>query len=97
MVREIIWSDKAIITYNNIITYLENNWPDRVTNGFVIKVKRTLQLLSTGKIKFRQSSRRKCFEVLITKQNLLVYKIKHDTIELIMFFDTRQHPRKKKF
>ncbi|HYG15924.1 MAG TPA: hypothetical protein VEC12_09235 [Bacteroidia bacterium] len=37
------------------------------------------------------------FEVKVTKHNLLIYKEKKDSIELLMFFDTRQHPRKKKY
>jgi len=35
--------------------------------------------------------------VLITKQNMLYYKVFDDRIELLQLFDTRQDPTKNKF
>jgi hypothetical protein len=35
------------------------------------------------------------YHTTITKQNLLLYRSNEKRIELLLFFDTRQHPAKK--
>jgi hypothetical protein len=35
------------------------------------------------------------YEALITKHNLLLFRIEGNRIELLTFFDTRQNPNKK--
>ena len=36
-------------------------------------------------------------EALITSHNLLIYKVYPTRIDLLTFWDTRQHPQKKKY
>lgn len=97
MVVEVFWTKNAVTTYNKVLDYLEVNWPEKVTIDFVSKTHKVVNLLSTGNIKFRSSGRENVHEVLITKHNLLIYRIKPSHIELLRFYDTRQNPRKKKF
>ena len=53
--------------------------------------------LASDKIIFKKSESIKGVnEVLITKHNLLLYRVKNNEIELLTIFDTRQHPHKKK-
>lgn len=96
MVKEVVWTNKAITTYNKIIDYLAENWEPKVADNFVIKLKKTLSILEKGNIKFRKSKKNYVFEVLIIKHNLLIYKESNTKIELLQFYDTRQHPKKKK-
>lgn len=96
MVKEVVWSKRAITTYNKIIDYLIENWEPKVSDSFVTKLKKNLSLLEKGNIKFRKSKKGNVFEVLITKHNLLIYKENSTKIELLQFYDTRQHPKKKK-
>jgi hypothetical protein len=46
---------------------------------------------------FRRSTKMNIHQVLITKHNLLFYRILENKIELLTFFDTRQNPVKKPF
>ena len=93
MVVEVFWTNNAVATYNKVLDYLEVNWPKKVTIDFVSKTHKIIDLLSTGNIKFRSSGKENVYEVLITKHNLLIYRIKSTHIELLRFYDTRQHPR----
>ncbi len=94
---KIIWSAKAIDSFNKIIEYLEENWTEKQILSFTEKTDKTLQFLISGKIKFRTSGKKNVHEVLITKHNLLIYRIEKDSVELLLFYDTRQNPKKKLF
>ncbi|MCX6351692.1 MAG: type II toxin-antitoxin system RelE/ParE family toxin [Bacteroidetes bacterium] len=93
---EIVWTERAIHSYNKIIKYLLENWNETVADDFVIVLKEQLHLLSQGNLHFKKSKKKKLFEALITKHNLLVYRERKNKIELLYFFDTRQHPIKKR-
>jgi plasmid stabilization system protein ParE len=97
MAKEIIWSPRSKQTFAKVIEYLEQEWTEKEVIRFVAKVEKALSLITTGNIKFRSSGKENVHEVLITKHNLLIYRIKSSHIELLRFYDTRQHPRKKKF
>lgn len=92
----VFWTPKAIDSYNQVIDYLIENWPEKVRIDFAQKVDRTIALLETGTISFRTVGHKDLQEVLITKHNLLIYRVKKTNIELLRFYDTRQHPDKKK-
>ncbi len=97
MALEINWTDEAIESYNNVVTYLSENWSEKVVDRFILEVKDILKLIKTGKVKFRHSAKKNIHEILITKHNLLLYRIYPDRVDLILFWDTRQNPKKKKF
>jgi len=95
MGKEIIWSARAIESFNRVIEYLETNWTEKQINSFVEKTEHTLRIIGSGKVKFKSSKKKNIFEVLVTKHNLLLYRDKKNKVELILFYDTRQHPKKK--
>jgi plasmid stabilization system protein ParE len=47
MVEEITWSPKAIITYDAVIVYLQEEWTEREVINFVTRVDKKLKLLQT--------------------------------------------------
>jgi plasmid stabilization system protein ParE len=95
MAKEIIWSPKAQLSFHRVIKYLTKNWTEREVRSFVQKSYSLIQLISKGKVKFRKSESKGIYEVPITKHNLLLYKFNEKRVELLLFFDTRQHPKKK--
>lgn len=97
MVTEVFWTKNAVTTYNRVLDYLEANWPVKVTDDFIKKTQKIIDLLSINNVRFRSSGRDNVYEALITKHNLLIYRVKTTHIELLRFYDTRQNPRKKKF
>jgi plasmid stabilization system protein ParE len=96
MALKIEWAPEAISSHNSIIDYLTQKWTEREADRFAEKVNATLRILATGKVRFRYSAKKNIYEVLVSKQNLLVYRMNAESIQLLAFFDTRQHPKKKK-
>jgi plasmid stabilization system protein ParE len=95
MEKEVIWSKRAVKSYNKILKYLEENWNEKQIDSFIFKTEKTLLQIASNTIKFRSAGKFEVHEVLVTKHNLLIYRIKNKKIELVSFYDTRQHPKKK--
>lgn len=97
MEKEIAWSPTAIKSFQRVIDYLEQEWTQREVFRFVSKTEITIKLIASNQVKFRSSGRENVHEVLVTKHNLLIYRIDKNRVQLLRFYDTRQNPRKKKF
>lgn len=97
MEKEIIWSPTAIKSFSKVIDYLQLAWTNQEVFKFVSKTEKVLSLIASNKVKFRSAGVKDLREVLITKHNLLIYRIKHNRIEILRFYDTRQNPKRKKF
>ncbi|MCC6182380.1 MAG: type II toxin-antitoxin system RelE/ParE family toxin [Bacteroidia bacterium] len=97
MAKKIIWSTRATASFDKIIKYLEKDWTKKEIEKLVSNTQKVLQQIESGSIKFRTSGKKDIHEVLVTKHNLLIYRIKKNQIDLLVFYDTRQHPKKKKF
>lgn len=100
MAYKIIWSPEAIDSFDSIIDYLRSRFTEREVAKFVNIVNRRLLLIekfpqTAGKVS-KTSGRRKA---VIHKRTILIYKIleRKRTAELLIFFDTRQYPRRLKF
>lgn len=93
--KVIIWSLRATKSFERIIDYLKHNWTDKEIEKFIKATNSVLQKLENNQVHFRSSGKRQVHEVLITKHNLLIYRIHKTEIQLLVFFDTRQHPKKK--
>ncbi len=79
-----------------MISYLEKNWGDKVVKDFVKRTELLLQALVVQPKMFGSVSN--IYDIraaVVTKHNLMIYKIVKDKIILLTFFDTRQHPKKK--
>lgn len=97
MDKKIVWTFRATKSFEKILDYLQLNWTDKEIQNLVNSTNSVLNLLKSNRVKFRSSGKRPNeHEVLITKHNLLIYRIGKNHIELIMFFDTRRHPKKKR-
>jgi plasmid stabilization system protein ParE len=97
MALEIIWSPKALENFHDVIAYLEENWPEQVIKDFVKRPENILELIADHPQIFRQISEYSAIrEAVVTKHNLLIYKVYQDQIVLLSMFDTRQHPKKKR-
>lgn len=97
MAKKIIWSTKADHSFDRIIKYLQKEWTQKEIEKLILNTQKVLRQIESGSIKFKSSGKKDIHEVLVTKHNLLIYRIKKNQIELLVFYDTRQHPKKKKF
>ena len=94
---EIIWLPQAEADFDKILLYLDQNWGAKVVDEFILKFERIIKLIILKPRMFRHSSKMDVHQVLITKHNLLFYRIIENKVELLTFFNTRQNPIKKPF
>ena len=97
MALEIVWSKRANLKFDQIITYLIEEWGEQSAKQFIGKVFTILEILSEfpeiGSVENKEKSIR---GLTVVKQVNLYYRIKNDKIILLVFFDNRQNPKKKK-
>ncbi len=97
MAKEIRWTEESIKTFNSVIEYLQKEWTEKEIENFVKATDRVISYISDNPQMFRKTNKKNVHEALVTPHNLLIYKIYSSHIDLITFWDTRQHPYKKKF
>ena len=67
-----------------------------MVKDFVTRTEKVIQFISEHPEMFKQGSfQNTSREAVITKHNLLIYRVYSNKIVLLTIFDTRQHPRKK--
>ena len=97
MALKIVWSKRASLKFDQIIAYLIEEWSENSAKQFIGKVFDFLEILSEfpeiGSMENKEKSIR---GFTIVKQVNLYYRIKSDKIILILFFDNRQNPKKKR-
>jgi len=96
MAKTIIWNRRASDKFNAIIKYLEKEWGDKVTQNFVIRTYRIIEILAQNpEIGTLENPEKQIRGFVITKHNTLFYRIENDNLILLNFFDNRQHPQKR--
>jgi plasmid stabilization system protein ParE len=100
MACKINWTDKAWFTYESNLLYLELAWTDREINNFVLSVEKRLDNLSKHP-KIGNARNKKYPNIrstLVHKRILLIYKHKplKNEIDLLVFWNTSQNPKKLK-
>jgi plasmid stabilization system protein ParE len=97
MALKIVWSKRASLKFDQIITYLIDEWSEKSAKQFIGKVFDFLEILSEfPEIGSVENIEKNIRGFTIVKQVNLYYRIKSDKIILIMFFDNRQNPKNKK-
>lgn len=97
MAVKIIWSPKAVETFDAILSYLADKWTEKEIKKFVSKTARLIYLISIHPRLFPESIKRKNqHKAVIVKQVSLIYrhKSRKNEIELVTFWDNRMNPDK---
>jgi plasmid stabilization system protein ParE len=95
-----LWTDTAKQTINKIVGYLRKEWTEKEVDAFLDEVDRTVNAIEIYPKLFRQSTKRKNIHLaLISKHTILVYQIRPNKkqIALLLFWGTRQSPKKLKY
>ena len=93
----ITWMPEAFKTFDDRIQYLEIHWTEKEIANFRARVKEYLETLKEKPYIGKKAGRVKGVHIgLIMKQVSLIYRIKvlEKEIELLLFVDNRQDPRK---
>ena len=96
MAQEVRWTAESVDAFYRIINYLEKEWTQREVENFVRATDRVIEYIAIHPHMFRGTNKKNIREALVTPHNLLIYKIPPTHIDILTFWDTRQHPRKKK-
>mgnify|MGYP000467281376 CR=1 FL=1 len=97
MAYKVIWSLEAETTFDKIIEYLQEHWTSKEIIRLISRTEDVVFLLTQNPYLFRGSDKENIYEVLVTKQNLMLYQVIESAkrVELISFWDTRQNPKSK--
>lgn len=95
MAKEIIWTPKGEKTHDEIIEYLEREWSEREVINFIKRVDKIVKHISRYPLAYRSAGKEDVREAVITKHNILLYRISGQIIYLLYFWDTRKNPERK--
>ena len=95
MVEEIKWRKKARSSFLKIIAFLQKEWSDKIAEEFVQTVEEKTKLLKMfPKMGIASEKKNGMRKLILSKQNMLVYRIKENKIIMLTIYDTRQDPIK---
>ncbi len=97
MKKPIEWSPRARNEFLSIVSYLHDEWGEKVTRNYIQRIEEVLEAISTRPKMYpatgKRNNVRRC---VVGKQTSLYYRIQKDKIQLATLFDTRQDPKKSK-
>lgn len=96
MALKIFWTKRALVNFDKILEYLEEDFGEIPTKTFVIKVHIFLDNLKDfPELGTLQHSDKQIRGFVIVKQVTIFYKVYDDHIRILNLFDNRQDPKKK--
>lgn len=95
MVEKVIWTPEAEKTFDAVIAYLQQHWSEREIKNFIERVNNVVEHIGRHPLSYRSAGKEDVREALVTKQNLLLYRVSGETIYLLYFWDTRKNPARK--
>jgi plasmid stabilization system protein ParE len=91
----VLWSDKAKLTYQEVIEYLEYKWTEKEIHAFISRTDDIIIKISKNPYLFQQHKNNTLIRQAVHHENVsLIYQISEDqkTINLLTFWDNRQNP-----
>jgi len=93
--RKIVISPEAKEDIENILSYLNKNWGNLIVQEFLQKLNTFYYIVSVNPRLFGFYNKSKNIrKYLISRQNIVYYRIKNNEVQIITIFDTRQNPSK---
>ena len=92
---QIIWTERSKLDYWDNIEYLEREWTEKEIIRFNKKTNEVLSSLLQENVVFKPTEYKNTFQVPVTKQITLFYKmLENSNFELLSFWNTYQNPEK---
>jgi plasmid stabilization system protein ParE len=88
----VIWSPRSRITYYKILEYLLENWTFKEIETFIDRTEEVINHICENSALYPYSTESNTHKCVIVKQVSLFYRVKINTIELLVFWDNRQDP-----
>jgi plasmid stabilization system protein ParE len=99
MVKEIIWSEKADKSFNNIIDYLLKHFTEREVSRFVLKVNDKINFIRTNPNMYPAAIKRKNIRsTSILHRTKMFYQFfpRKKLVIILLFWDMRQDSKELK-
>ena len=96
MPYSIVWSPRAFNTFVQVTEYLGKKWTGREVEKVIERTEEVLAHIKNNPLQYIYSKDLKAYRSVITKQVSLLYQVEEESIELLVFWDTRQDPGKLK-
>lgn len=94
---KITWSPKALKSYIHIADFILEKWSKKEVKKFSdITSSTILQIAQNPELFVASKHKKNIRKGFITKHTSLIYKVKTNEIELVLFWDNRQNPKKLK-
>jgi len=90
----VIWSPTARFTYYNILEYLTENWTIKEIERFTDRTEEVINHICNNHLLYPYSMESDTYKCVVLKQVSLFYRVKTNSIELLVFWDNRQDPAK---
>jgi plasmid stabilization system protein ParE len=100
VMREILWTDSAKLTFNNIVEYLHKEWTQKEVEKFINTTTVWLSTLRRFPEMCRPSLKKKNIRIGILNKNTRViyhYKPGKKQIEILLFWNPKQNPASFKY
>ncbi|OYQ36770.1 hypothetical protein CHU92_09240 [Flavobacterium cyanobacteriorum] len=92
---KLLWTENALNELAETINYPELNWTERDIENFVSRLENTLHLIVSNPELFPSSGFKNIKRAVVTKHNVLYYRVNKKSIEIISLFSTQQNPLKR--
>jgi len=93
--RELEWSERAIVDYENLIDYLYQKWGEQITLCVLGEIDHQISRIKNNPEQFpvfiKQNEIRRC---VASPQTSIFFVVKSNTIFLLSIFDSRLNPDK---
>jgi len=87
---KIIWSNKAVKGFENIIKYISDNFSKKDVNKFISDFEDFISIIETQPKAFPKTKKvNNIHRIVINKLTSVTYTIKKDTIKIITVYDNR--------
>lgn len=98
MAKTIVWTRRAIQSFDRVIGHLKAEWGHKVASAFVQRSFRIIELLADNPAMGTEEVAEKNIRgFVITRHNRLFYRVTEHSLILLSFFDTRSGPMRKRF
>jgi len=100
IIKEVLWSDSARNSFDEIVFYLQTAWTEREVGRFVNRVSQMIATLRRYPEMCRPSMKRKNVRIgILDKHTQIIYHYKatKQQIEILLFWNMKRNPSKLKY
>ena len=90
----ILWSPTAKANYYQILEYLNDNWTIKELEAFVKRTEEVISHIYKNPSLYPYSESSDTHKCVVVKQVTLFYRVTGESIQLLVFWDSRQNPAK---